>query len=300
MRTKTTDEIVAGCEDMFFGNEFITTVDAVFTGYDGSVLPRPIYEKLCKGEEAANAEVPLMVGSNLHEWRFFQASASLPGYNATNIVEKYLKENVPGYKEGDSSLQECVRSKVLSKYSAATDMQSNCSGCSAWHDLAPHVQLATDLDMTLGAILQSQAVGGARYRYLLDVEAGNESMGSAHGWEIYYLTSDPASWDQSDGQFSGEKKALAKQIHEYWTTFAKTGIPTSLHAGGPEWSQVEVGNSLPMMRLQLPMVGGPVMQTTNWFSDETAALFQGLSCGNVEVQTNLMSGCGASSDPVVV
>jgi carboxylesterase type B len=284
---------------MFFGNEFLSTVGAVFTGYDGTLLPRPIYEKLCSGEMAANARVPLMTGSNLHEWRFFQASAFEAGYNATNIVEKYLKENVPGYASGDSRMQECVRNKVLSKYSSATDMQDNCSSCSAWYDLAPQVQLATDLDMTLGAILQSQSVGGTRFRYLLDVEAGNEAMGSAHGWEIYYLTSDPASLDQSNNQFSEEKKALAKQVHEYWTTFAKTGVPTSPNAGGPEWSSVEHGSSLPMMRLQLPMVGGPVMQTTNWFSDETAALFQGLSCGDEQVQQDLLSGCGESLDLMV-
>merc|ERR1719503_413077 len=103
-------------------------------------------------------------------------------------------------------------------------------------------------------------------------------MGSAHGWEIYYLTSDPAAieGEGSDGQFSEQKQSLARQIHEYWTTFAKSGVPSSPHAGGP------------------------VMQTTDWFSDQTATVLHGLACGNAEVQQNLMSGCGGGGSDLLV
>jgi len=277
VRKSSAENLVTKCNMMVNAGKFIPTVGAIFTGYDGDVLQRPLLSDLCSGTVAANADVPLLVGSSLHEWRFFQG-ATWANYSAEYVMDKFLTESVPKFATASVDEKECVRQEILKLYKDASAL-SNCSACGAWAGKADMVQFTTDIEMTIGAQLQAQAVGGKRYRYLFDIEAGHCPEGSAHGWELYFFTADPASLDQSNGFLAEQKQILGRQLREYWTSFARDGVPSNFNEGSVHWE--EVGSSLgaPLMRLRLAVAGGPIMQQKSWFSDTAAQLVQDLACG---------------------
>merc|ERR1719223_1481328 len=54
VRKSSAEDLVTKCNMMVNAGKFIPTVGAIFTGYDGDVLQRPLLSDLCSGSVAAN------------------------------------------------------------------------------------------------------------------------------------------------------------------------------------------------------------------------------------------------------
>lgn len=258
---------------------FLTHMDLVFTGFDGQVLKQPLYRPACLAEPFESAAVPLLVGTTTHEWKYFQHYL-----DASFIIERFLVQNLPGYADGSADLQACAWRKVMALYPGLSSSKE--------------VEAATDMAMTVGAQLAASVPGGARYRYLLDVEPG------VHSIDLAYFSDDPSAEIQAANLSSNNSEAnrfLGKQLREYWTSFAKSGIPTS--SRGPDWQMAsDQRYGTPLLRFQLgpePINSNTSMDSSAWFSNETAKILYGIACGHVHLISKNFDDCDLMPVPEV-
>merc|ERR1719183_152840 len=169
-------------------------------------------------------------------------------------------------------------------------------------------QVLTDALMTIGPQLLSVANGKAKkYRYVLDTAGTGtyvDKSDSTHGDELcYFHQPEMEHWNKEDGgyidvlktkwvpggcQASADPEA-AKMLRQYWTTFAKTGVPTSKIAADnnvDEWKPVNAATrgvknpedmlGMPYMMLDLSKKGAGSKMMTNadeaWSSRASAEL----------------------------
>lgn len=188
-------------------------------------------------------------------------------------------------------MQSCAQQRLLGQYSGS---EAECPLCSTFNASPGMVQLAGDIAFTVGVHLQAQALGGARYRYLFDVEDGGGVMGATHTSDVAYFSAEPAAAKNGKASLDivgaglrvEEKTHLGRSLRQYWTSFAHTGVPTS--SSGPAWMPVEHGRSVPMLQMRLD---DSTMRTKEWYSDATTDLLGHMACGRVRLATRL-GRCG--------
>jgi carboxylesterase type B len=281
-------------------------------GYDGVYIKQGLYTASCNHEDATGSDVPLLIGSNLNEWSFFDNRPE--NYDKSKILDynlknRLMKKDNKEYKDVDTW---CPKEKLLElykdfKYPAMT--QATCD----WYleEANPdnrcneYTQLATDVMFTIGPQILSAAKGAKKYRYLLETTGTGTQPGqldSSHGDELcFYHTTTDKHWKNSNQMSGGgscngmdEDNEAGQVLREYWTTFAKTGVPSSSKAtvaGVEEWTPVEQNSVLgtPLMYLNLASRSNlswssgkrPQMINDAWSTNAAAELLRSLHCEQV-------------------
>lgn len=204
-----------------------------------TMLPKSIKDALAADE----VNVPVLIGSNLNEGNLFVALDMATG-QATGDTTKFYN-NETDYDAGVAALLASdprpldaaqIADYYLAQQDAAdlnrfrkafgalqTDWRFNCSNLNQWQQLA---------DAT------------PTYAYwFADTNAPNDfgspllPMGATHTLEIQYVF---GLVDDRGG--SDEQIALSETMVQYWTQFAKTGVPTS--DSGPHWPEFAAGSAV--------------------------------------------------------
>ena len=293
-----------------------------FNGFDGKYLMQGLYKAACNGEQPTGSDVPLLIGSNKYEWTFFEREGYRFQGNTffkAQILDNVLRFRVGGYKEAEKDQKQCVMYKMIDSYGKKTSKTGR--------PLKTLSQLMTDTIMTIGPQLLSVANGKAKkYRYILDTagtggysDATTNKEDSTHGDELcYFHQEEMEHWYKEDGGYlpatklkevfkpwipggceAKAKPKAAKMLRQYWTTFAKTGVPTSKIAeamGVDEWKPVKAATrgiknpgdmlGMPLMKLDLSDDGGDSEMTDAtdepWTTRESAELLAQISCSRAD------------------
>jgi para-nitrobenzyl esterase len=187
---------------------------------DGLVVTQPLKTALASGDFS---HVPVIDGSNHDEWRLFVALATFEGHPVTKA--NYLA-TIESTLHVPAQIATAIAAQYpLSKYASpplamsavGTDGIFACPTLLLDQDLAKYTPL---------------------YAYEFNDEnapAGYPSPGfpyaAAHASELQYLFGLPAT---SHGTLSAQQQQLAAAMQQDWTSFAKTGVPSS---GATAWPQ---------------------------------------------------------------
>jgi para-nitrobenzyl esterase len=184
-----------------------------FGNIDGRVLTQQIVEALDKGQQAP---VPVLAGFNQGEIRSLRVLAPQPPASAA-IYEAQIRKQY-----GDLA-------DAFLKLYPSTDMEQSI--------------LATTRDAmyawTAERLIRKQAAIGQRaYLYEFDhgyPAADDHALHAFHASELPYvfgrLGNLPPYWPKPPS--TPAEQALSDAMVGYWTSFARTGVPTA--AGQPDW-----------------------------------------------------------------
>jgi len=263
MKTVPLDTLVWACINYNVWSTFVGQ-PLVFSGYDGAAVSGSPYEAVCDG---TSIEVPILTGACKHEWTMWEYGFQVP---SAGVVKNWLSDKVSG-ATGDKLT--CVYDKAMAVYNKS------------YGAAMPSIAAAGEMEFGFGAMMYAKSKGAPRYRYFLDVDDNGATFPSQHCCEMPYLFAPPAyradqyethvpglDWGGKDVKVE-EKKKLAKIIPEYWTSFAKTGVPTSATAG-TEWKAYSDDASIMHMTLS----SGVSMKKGEQFGEESADMFMDLNC----------------------
>lgn len=203
------------------------------------------------------------------------------------MIGKFLGIHLDGFVEGGRTFQKCITDKLIQLYDGA---EAHCKWCKAMGDPRA-VQLAGDIEFTLGPQLLATSSGGPRFRYLFDVEAGGGNAGATHSVDLCYLLPTPLTPQRQVMCGKGhmrDRVRLGALMRHYFATFASKGVPAA--ADGSIWMQTDPGRSSPMIRFQLaPHVEGKMYHMQS-YSNTSATLLGDIACGRVRAEQT--SGAG--------
>jgi para-nitrobenzyl esterase len=147
----------------------------------------------------APARVPLLIGSNLDEWRMY-----LP----QNLAETY-RQSLNDFAGARASGADTYLLRMSDDPKTRADRL-----ISGQYFLCPARDVATE----------SAIAGNATYAYYFTrIRPGEHGLGAYHGAEIPYVFDTADSWLRH----SSIDRRLTQQISRYWTNFARTGNPNS-------------------------------------------------------------------------
>ncbi len=212
---------------------------------DGLVLTQPLKSALARGDFN---HVPVIDGSNHDEWRLFVALATFEGHPVTTA--NYLPMIASTLHVSRATAQVIAAQYPLSAY------RSPALALSA---------LGTDGIFACPTLLLDQSL--SRYVPTYAYEFSDENApdpypspgfpyGATHASEIQYLFGLPAS---SHGTLSALQQRLAAAMRSEWTSFAKSGVPSS--PGAPTWPRFLSGGSGSQSMLSL-VPPGPQPETS--------------------------------------
>jgi para-nitrobenzyl esterase len=189
---------------------------------DGTLIKEFPLDALAHGNAR---HIDLVVGTSLNELRGYIGYD--PGWKTISLAEldQHLRVKLP-----ESTLREFQAVYRRSR-----------PGLADWQVT---LDIASDLTFRAGAIrmaeLQSRYNKNV-YMYLFERPSANAELGAPHGSESPFL------WGNLKGRNLGnlddptvraEIHSLSTAIQEYWTSFARTGIPTA--TGQPAWPRYDV------------------------------------------------------------
>jgi len=194
---------------------------------DGRVLPRAPHEALAAGE---GARVPLLVGTNLDEWKLFGLGDAKASALDDDALLRRCRRNLPdGHAE-----------RIVAGYRAARARRPAHAGPDA---LAPRelwFAIESDRNFRLPAIRLAESRhchGGPVWKYLFTwaSPAFDGAVGSCHALEIPFVFGlaggDVVSGLVGDGEAA---RALSARMQDAWIGFARDGRPAA--SGLPVWS----------------------------------------------------------------
>mmetsp|Transcript_667 Transcript_667/g.2801 ORF Transcript_667/g.2801 Transcript_667/m.2801 type:complete len:699 (-) Transcript_667:425-2521(-) len=230
-------DLVDKCMDYFCMEGFLGKEGVYFSGYDGEVLPRPISDPLCEDYTVPNADKPMIVGSLTHEWRFF------PNFPGRNMTDRFLRENMKGFSAANPAVQNCSTHRMLQKF-LIEECKLSANTCTQLAEPgSPKTLTSATAQYTLGVGFSLGPGSGPRFHYTIDIEAANGTCGSCHCGDNDLL------FGLAGGSFVspeiGESKSWTKfgdMLQEYWLSFAKTGVPSSVL--GPAWKPADNGKDV--------------------------------------------------------
>ncbi|HIG42624.1 MAG TPA: carboxylesterase [Gammaproteobacteria bacterium] len=208
LRSLSEVELLKGVEEFMPGLSF----DSVARGHGLSATPGEIFQS------GLQAKVPLMIGTNAHEWLMYIGDSTL---------DKYLKDySVSDSKTGiDHHLGSLPLANQLDRIATAYEM------------LCPSLEMA-------GYVAGEQPA----YVYQFTrVRQGPhwQSVGAYHGAEIPYVFNTHDDWLTT----TDTDHLLTNMVQQYWVNFAITGNP---HGDGlPPWSQYN-NKARNVMELNIP------------------------------------------------
>lgn len=206
MRSKSVDELLQAAGDITSPVPGALKFGPVI---DGWLLPEDTAALFAAGKQHA---VPLLVGTNADEGTVFAPKVTLSEYQAMVAM-------VYGEKAQE----------VLSLFPASSDQEAQDS----------LERLITEMGFAAQARFAAECVaasGTNAYLYQFTAEVDNpltKDLGSFHGLEIPYVFGNLELFKRL-GLDPGESDlALSSAIMDYWTEFARSGLPES--KGGPAW-----------------------------------------------------------------
>ena len=180
---------------------------------DGDVLPQHPFDP---GAPAVSADVPLMIGSNFHE---FVNGVDNPLVNSLTTAE--LDRRV---REAFGDRGPAIIAAYRREYPAASPF-----------DLYASIAAAPVRDVSFTQAERKAALGAApAYEYLFSWRTPvlDGRPGTFHSCEVSFAFDNAELCDHYSGR-TPEALALAKKVSGAWVSFARTGNPH--HAGLPHW-----------------------------------------------------------------
>ena len=214
----------AGCSDQTAACLRALPVPAILAnenagGYqpdiDGAVLHQSIGPALASGQFN---RVPLINGSNHDEWRLFVALDELegqPGVTAQNYVASI---------EAELGLPAAAAQAVAARYPLANFPSAPVALGAAGTDVVfacPALTVDQSASKFVPVHAYEFADENAPERFLPPL---GFPYGAAHASEIQYLFDISAA---IPGPLNAQQQRLSAAMQQYWTNFAKTGIPSS-------------------------------------------------------------------------
>jgi para-nitrobenzyl esterase len=192
---------------------------------DGRVIPEPPAELIADG---LSADVPLLVGTTVDEWRFFGfMDPSSGGLDDAQVIARLDR----------------VTSSARALFDAYAAERPGSSPSDVWF------AIETDRIFRVPAILLAETQSRHQqktFSYLFTWRSPIEGLGACHAIDI------PFVFDTLDKPgmpaFAGNTSAaldLAVKVQDAWIEFARTGDPG--HAGLPEWPTYERGRRATML-----------------------------------------------------
>jgi len=213
-----------------------------------------------------------------HEWRSFQG-----GLPPQKMAHRFLWEYLRDYAHSGIDVQRCAIELMLEGPYSPSECHLKPSGC-AHYGRPALMQLATD-EYSLGAGFAIGSGSGALYHFMMDIEAAGGTCGSCHGGDLSIMFGTENTYFSSpDFRASNDRwPTLQPMLIEYWTSFAKTGVPTS--SAGPAWKPASRDRhstwGLPVMAFNLS--AGIGMSSTAWLNNGTQDAVTSLLCGKGEI-----------------
>lgn len=223
------DEVSAAPDPGHWGPEVIATMMPFHTVVDGDVVPAPPLELIAAG---ASANIDVIAGSNLDDWKLFVVSNNLLG-----LTEEILSGPVAshGFK--------CLAAYGLDPRKALDAYRLKMPGSSP-ADVIAAVQTDWWCRMPVIRLAEAHANGPGStfmYEFAWPAPAAGGLMGACHALEIPFVfdTLDKGS-SQMLGPLLGADppQSLASAMHAAWISFAATG--------DPGWPKYEAGRRATM------------------------------------------------------
>jgi len=278
MRNLTAEALNAACSVYTAPPNYLAKAGYYMSGFDGEVLPHSIRDPLCKQQATANNDKPIMSGSLLQEWTFFDFGSSADSIG-THMAERLMMEHHRLFKLAPEVIKRVYRLAWFKSPLLFGPAKCTAKGCSKMSPPAP-LQMASN-QYGMGVLFPLHGGGsGKRYRYSLNIDLGNNNLGSGHCGDLCLLFSS-RPWTMpfqkgacGDGQHQEEWKKLGVTMRQYWTNFAKTGVPSA--EGAATWTPMVQGKRAPVMNLNLGK--DPEMSTVVPFSPTSEAFLVRTIC----------------------
>jgi para-nitrobenzyl esterase len=180
---------------------------------DGVVIHQPAQLQLIRG---AGARVPVVLGTNLEELKFWEVEEGLPlSHFAPGAVAAHLRPLLGGTAE-----------QVVDHYVRANPWHTQGDGI---------VMLLSDLTFRLPLLRVAEAISARQptWVYLFSYQGGPD--GAGHSAEVPYVFGVGPLGTLGTEQ---QRNQLKEQIQATWVAFARSGNPD--HAGLPHWPRYDV------------------------------------------------------------
>ena len=215
-QTGLKNEIVAHPDPERWGAEVVASLMPFHTVIDGAIVPSAPIDRIATG---ASANVDVIAGSNVDEWRLFVVTNGLMGVSDEDITGPVAKH---GFK--------CLAAYGLESAKALGAYREKSPRLSAFEVLAA-VQTDWWCRMPAIRLAEARARGPAStymYEFAWPSPMGGGLMGACHALEIPFVfdTLDKGA-NQMVGPMLGDAppQALADAMHKAWVAFATTGSP---------------------------------------------------------------------------
>jgi len=265
-------------------------------GVDGDVVTETVHQATCTGKGGSSK--PLIIGSMKSEWSIFQwFGVHLkvnPRMDSSFLADRFLEDNLKGYSEGSPTLRNCAKDHIHSLF----NYTKTCAVCHQIGSIA-QMEMAGQTRYTLTSqLVGSEPGSGAKFVYIFDADGGGVLEGTHyHDYDYLFRKAPVGNKDCGAnvdwlgcGKYVAEGDVTQKILREYWSSFAKTGTPTSITAG-VTWKSVDssMGN-LGLPKLDLSISKGALMSNTAHFTDSSAQMLRDIVCGKTGV--NDVNTCG--------
>jgi para-nitrobenzyl esterase len=199
---------------------------------DGRVLPRPPHEALAAGEGAG---VPLLVGTNLDEWKLFGLGDPKASALDDAALLRRCRRNLP-----DPHAE-----RIVAGYRDARAGRASIEPRELWF------AIESDRNFRLPAIRLAESRrrhGRHVWKYLFTwaSPALDGAVGSCHALEIPFVFGlsggEVVSGLVGDGEAA---RALSARMQDAWIAFAREGRPSA--AGLPAWDAYDEGRRATML-----------------------------------------------------
>jgi para-nitrobenzyl esterase len=227
------------------------------------ILPRTIADGLSSGDFA---EVPIMMGTNLDEWRLFVTIQTLTRAASGDGTPLLEASEYEAAIQADLGVPAAVASTIAGEYPISD------YGTDADAPSLAQAAVGTDAIFACNGLSQASstaAAGASVYAYeFADRDAPNIlgtnpgfDTGAAHAFEIQYVLASEAALTARG--MTADQITLANHMADYWTRFARNGDPNSSDGTGTNWPSF--GTTGELLSLDAPT---PSTITSTAFSTE--------------------------------
>jgi para-nitrobenzyl esterase len=203
---------------------------------DGEVLPMSALDAVGRG---VARDVPLLVGTNRHEWRLFMLGDRKGRRLDEEGLRRRFRRALPGTGEGGAPLADLA----FEAY-AAMDVGKAHDPGRRWEAFQSD-RIFHHPAHRLAAVQSGQSRKTFAYQFAWSPPGPARRLGACHGIEIPFVfgtLSDPVL--RTLIPFARRARSLSEQMQRAWLEFARTGEPG--HPGLPDWAPYEGGRAATM------------------------------------------------------